>query len=474
MTWRPLLVGLLLSIAGTAFALPDEDADFWTWLAPQLELADFQHEDIDQWEARYRARHLELQVILNRGKEFLYPLALAVRDRGMPLEIALLPIIESHLDQTAVSRSGARGLWQLLPATAEHLGLKHDWWYDESADFARSTEAALDYLDYLHDRFGGWLLGLAAYNAGEGRIYGQMRARRHRGQSIDYWDLDLKKETRQYVPKLLGLARVLRRPGNIQLPDVRTRRDFVRLDTDGPLDVTQIAAMSGVNISQIYRLNPQLLRWATPPEGPFRIYLPIDNSRQFRAALAQLPADQRRRWRRHQVREGESLSVIAASHGGSVALIKRLNGMAGDSLKVGQHLIVADHDRDLSRLTLTAAARQSRLSYAQKSLPGGYHEVRSGDSLWSIARHYGTTVSRLRVQNELPTGQRLFPGQLIKVGSADARRRVFYEVQPGDMLSLIAERFRVSVGDIRNWNGIDGSLLRPGQTLELRLPANSS
>lgn len=467
------LAAVLLLACGLARALPQADQDFWTWLAPQLQLGHIQHPDIDAWEARYRERQVELQVTLLQGREFLYPLALAVRDRGMPLEIALLPVVESQLDPTAVSRSGARGLWQLLPATAEHLGLQHDWWYDDSADFNRSTDAALNYLGYLHERFGGWLLGLAAYNAGEGRIARQMRERRRRGLTVDYWDLELKTETRAYVPKLLALARIIRNPGTVRLPPVSTRRTFVRLNTEGPLDITQIASLSGVDIERIYRLNPQLRRWATPPRGPHAIYLPIEASQPFSQALRELPADQRRRWRRHTVQPGETLGMIATRHGSSVALIQRLNDMNDVTIRPGQQLILADHDRQLNRLSVNAAIRQGRLSYAQRPMPGGWHEVRSGDSLWSIAQQYGTSTRTLLAQNSLAGGHRLIPGQLIRIGGADQRRRVYYEVQPGDMLSLIAERYRVSVNDIRSWNGIDGSLLRPGQTLELRLPPSA-
>ncbi len=467
------LAAILLLVCSHARALPQADQDFWAWLAPQLRLGHIEHPDIDAWEARYRQRHLELQVTLLQGREFLYPLALAVRDRGMPLELALLPIVESQLDPTAVSVSGARGLWQLLPATAEHLGLNHDWWYEGSLDFSRSTDAALNYLTYLHERFGGWLLGLVAYNAGEGRIARQMRERRRRGLTNDYWDLELKSETRAYVPKLLALARVLRNPGAIRLPPVSTRRTFVRLGTDGPLDVTQIAAMSGADIERIYRLNPQLRRWATPPRGPHTIYLPIEASQRFSQALKELPADQRRRWRRHTVNPGETLGMIASRHGSSVALIQRLNDMNDVTIRPGQTLILADHDRQLSRLSVSAAIRQGQISYAERPMPGGWHKVRSGDSLWSIAQRYGTSTSALLAQNTLPAGHRLIPGQLIKIGGADQRQRIFYEVQPGDMLSRIAERYQVSVNEIRSWNGIDGSLLQPGQTLELRLPPSA-
>lgn len=450
-----------------------ENEDFWTWLAPQLTLADIQNEDIDRWEARYRRRHVELEIILQRGKDFLYPLAMAVRDRGMPLEIALLPIIESHLDPTAVSDQGARGLWQILPSTADHLGLKHDWWSDESADYLLSTRAALNYLEYLHDRFGGWLLALAAYNAGEGRVWNEMRRLNRQGASFDLWNMRLPIQTQVYVPKLLGLARVLRDPHGVDLPALSTRRSFIRISTNGPLDVAQIAELAKLSIEKVYRLNPQLLRWSLPPQGPYTVYLPIESSTTFRHALAQLPDNQRRHWHRHEVARGESLSLIAKRYNSNVNLIEALNALHSDTIKVGQNLIISDHEWGLGRATLTAARQRSRLSFAPRPLKAGYHQVAQGDSLWSIARLYGTSVEALRSHNDLNPRSPLVPGQLLRTGTTDGRHKVFYTVRKGDALSLIAQRYKVRVRDIQAWNQLDSSLLKPGQTLELRLPANS-
>lgn len=456
-----------------AMALPSAGGDFWRWLAPQFRLQGIEHAEIDRWEARWRQRELELQVILARGSDFLYPLALAVRDRGMPMELALLPVIESQLDPTAVSRSGARGLWQLLPATAEHLGLRHDWWMDESADFSRSTEAALNYLEYLNDRFGSWMLTLAAYNAGEGRIHGQMRRRQRNNQSFDFWDLDLQAETRAYVPKLLALARVVARPGPMQLPPIRTQRQFTRLNTGGPLDVMQIAELADIDVEAVYRLNPQLLRWALPPDGPAHVYLPTDRAKRFRLALSRLPASARHEWRQHVVAAGESLGLIAQRHGASIAMIKHVNGLKSDKLRAGQTLMICTARQNLPRPTLNAALRGGRINFARTRFNNGLHEVRSGESLWTIARHYGTSVDQLQTRNPQLINNRLMPGQLIKVGDADRRQRLVYTVQPGDALSLIAERFRVSVADIRSWNALNHTVIRPGQQLELRLPAHS-
>ncbi len=460
---------LLLAWLQPAFALPGAQDNFWSWLAPQLHLSQLEHPDIDAWEARYRRRQLELQVILERGADLLYPLALAVRDRGMPMEIALLPIIESQLDADATSASGARGLWQLLPSTARHLGLQQDWWQDQSRDFNRSTAAALDYLDYLHKRFGSWSLTLAAYNTGESRLARILRRRVQDGLDDDYWALDLHSETRAYVPKLLGLARVLRNPGQLVLPKVQTRRRFARYATDGPLDVMQIAALANVSVEQIYRLNPHLLRWALPPDGPFEVNLPVDSGQDFRRALHELPDGERRRWKRHSVSAGDSLGMIAQTHGSDSDTIRRLNRLRNDLIRPGQKLLLFQGDAKLPRLTLNAARQLGRVSYASRPLAGGVHEVRSGESLWTIAQQYGASVEQIKAQNARLTDHQLIPGQMLKIGSADRRQRLFYEVRPGDVLSLIAQRYQVSVGDIRRWNQLHSTTIRPGQILELRV-----
>ena len=460
---------LTLLLCVSSFSATAVEQDFWPWLRPQLTLHQIQHPSIDQWEQRYRRRHLELQVILEDGKDFLYPLALAVADRGIPLEIALLPIIESHLDPTAVSSRGARGLWQFLPATAEHLGLKHDWWQNESADFHRSTQTALDYLDYLHDRFGGWLLTLAAYNAGEGRVWNMMMRNRELGKAMDYWDLPLPKQTRAYAPKLLGLARVLSDPQGLALPQIKLRRQFTRLRIDQALDIEQIAQLAGISIEQVYRLNPQWLRWSMPPAAPYALYLPSKHSQRFRQALSAQAPKQPRIWHRHKVKKGESLSQIAQDHDTSIKLLRQLNKLKGDNLRSQQQLWLAEGETSIAAATRRAVKRRGRLDHAPRALAPGIHRVEAGESLWSITRRYGASVAELKRANQLLAGTKLVPGQLLKTASVDKRQRIKYTVQDGDALSLIAQRYRVSVRQIQKWNQLDSAIIRPGQKLELRL-----
>ena len=451
-------------------ALSNED--FWQWLSPQLELADIQHPSIDRWEQRYRRRHTELEIILQDGQDFLYPLTVAVRDRGMPLELALLPIIESHLNPAAVSSAGARGLWQILPSTAQHLGLKHDWWSDQSANYSSSTNAALDYLSYLHERFGGWLLSLAAYNAGEGRVWREMQNSRNAGRTIDLWDLELPAQTEVYVPKLLGLARVLRDPQGIKLPPIRTTRSFAHINIKQALDVVQIAQLAEISVEKVYRLNPHLLRWATPPAGPHQIYIPIEASQRFVQAAQNLPPQQRHSWQRHNVSKGETLGSIAQKLGVDVEALRKLNEIEKDRLSIGQTLIVTNNMATVDYATRQAVRARSRVSFAPRPLKAGYHRVAQGDSLWSIARSYGTSVARIRANNNLRPRARLMPGQLLQTGNRQSGQHMTYTVRKGDVLSIIAEQHGVTVAQIQAWNQLSGSLLKPGQKLQLQVPGH--
>ena len=468
MRWRPLTAALGLTLCLTPGPAAAE-ADLWTWMAQQMPLTSLRHTRIDEWEARYRARATELEITLERGQVFLPPLAQAVADRHLPMELALLPVIESQLDPSAVSPRGARGLWQILPSTAEHLGLRHTWWLDESADIVASTRAALRYLDYLHSRFGAWTLALAAYNAGEGRVSQTMRKHRQAGLSTDYWNLDLPEQARDYVPKLLALARIVRDPQGIRLPPLTREPGLLRVETGGPYPLPLLAEHAGVSLGELYRYNPQLLRWAIPAQGPYSIYLAPAAARRLQSALADLPATFQRRWQRHEVQPGENLGQIAQRHGSTVERLREINGLDSNLLRPGQVLLVASGQAPVARNILSAAQRGERLPHLPPPVEEGMHEVAAGDSLWTIARRHGTSVAALRHLNRLDGDIHVFPGQLIKVGDTDGRQRIFYRVKSGDMLSRIAERYGVSVRQIQRWNDLESSLLHPGQVLELRL-----
>ncbi|HTO58537.1 MAG TPA: transglycosylase SLT domain-containing protein, partial [Pseudomonadales bacterium] len=241
----------------------------------------------------------------------------AVHQRQLPMELALLPIIESTLDPYAFSHRGASGLWQLVPTTAKQYGVTIDWWYDGRRDPVDSTAAALDYLTYLHDEFGDWLLAIAAYNGGEGRV---RRAIANAGPGATFFDLKLPRETQRYVPKVLALAHLIAENDNDYLPQIDPAPPFYPMTIDDQVDIEKLASIGAFSTDELFRLNAGLNRRATPPDGPYRILVPASDKEAFESALDQYPKD-RVLWSTHVVKRGETLASIAKQYGTTVASI---------------------------------------------------------------------------------------------------------------------------------------------------------
>ena len=456
-----LAAGALLP-ATPAFAnaaAPPDEAELWPRLAAQQSLAHIEHPRIALWERRWRAQAAQLRVIFEQGGHWLYPVIDAVEARGLPGELALIPVIESRLLTQAESHKSAVGLWQMRAPTATALGLRIDDWVDERCDPLKATTAALDYLQALHDRFGSWPLTLAAYNAGQGRVARAIRSARRGGRPEGYWDLDLPTESVDYVPRLLGLARALHHVEGLRLPWVDPQRAPIVLPTGGARDVETLAALSGASIAEIYAYNPQLRRWALPPGGPWRVLLP-----QRRANVAPtlrieagagLP-----HWRRIEVQPGDSLGRLAAEHQTRVRLIQRANGLTGDRIRIGEPLWVPAGRLSVPDATLQAVASRGRVTGQPGALPGQeWITVAPGDSLWRLSREYGQSVAQLRRWNAMGRDEDLYPGQRLRVAPPPGRRLTLHRVAAEDSLPGVAERYGVSVGELRRWNRLGSGRL---------------
>jgi len=296
-------------------------------------------------------RHIER--ILQRGEPYLYYILSRVEERGLPAELALLPVIESAFDPFATSPAGAVGIWQFMPVTAKHVGLRRDWWIDGRRDIVAATEAALDYLSELHQRFDGdWLLAMAAYNAGSARVNKAIRLNRSQGKPVDFWHLPLPEETRGYVPKLIALRAIISNPEayNVKLPALANTDYFTVVDTGGQLDLQVAARLTGTSIDELQRLNPGLTRSITPPASPHTLLIPRASEQRFRERLARLPADQRVQSVKYRIRQGDTLSTIALSSQTTVARLRQINQLESARIYAGKLLIVpmSEHDEDVS------------------------------------------------------------------------------------------------------------------------------
>jgi membrane-bound lytic murein transglycosylase D len=291
----------------------------------------------------YRQHPFHLKQILKRGEPYLFHILARLEQRDMPAELALLPVVESAFDPFATSPAGAAGIWQFMPETASYIGLEQDWWHDGRLDIIASTDAALDYLDQLHERFDNdWLLALAAYNAGSTRVRSAIRKNRDAGKPVDFWHLPLPDETRSYVPKLIALRLIIENPDdyNIALPTLSDSRYFGTVKIRGQIELRVAAQLAGVSLSTLQRLNPGYFRSITSPDTTHDILLPKSAVGVFRERIARLPHDQRVTSIKHRIRLGDNLSTIAQQYRTTVSMLRKVNRLKGSKIIAGNFLIV--------------------------------------------------------------------------------------------------------------------------------------
>jgi len=344
------------------------------------------------------------RVLAERGQLYLHYIVEEVERRDMPLEIALLPLVESQLDPFAVSSQQAVGLWQIIPSTGKTLGVSSDWWYDGRRDLRDSTRAALDYLEYLHTTLGGdWLNALAAYNGGVGRVTRAVASNEARGRPTDFWSLPLPGETRNYVPRLLALSSLIAEPERwgLELPPLQNRPAFVAVPTGGQLELARAAQLAGVPKASLHALNPGHLRWATAPQAK-ELLLPPDRAAAFQQQLAKLGKDERVQWAHYRVRRGDTLSRIARLYSTRVDLLREANNLNSNFIREGATLMIPrSDDANLSVASRTGATMPTVKDY----------KVRPGDSLYRIAGRFKVRVEDILAWNSLNARSPIFPGQ---------------------------------------------------------------
>ena len=355
-----------------------------------------------------------LNNLFQRADPFIFHIVDEVEKRGMPMEIALLPAIESAFKPRAISRSNASGLWQFIPSTGRHYGLRQDWWYDGRDDVIAATDAALNYLSELNQLFeGDWFLTLAAYNAGQGTVQRAIRKNQRRGKNTDYSSLDLRMETRRYVPKLLALKNVLSNPGRygIEPPTWLNQRFFETLPLQRQIDLQRFAQQTGIDPILLKTLNAGFKRWATAPQGPNRIVVPVGDVESARETLAVLAQAPRIEYQNHRINAGDTLSSIANRYRVSVAALRQTNKLASSRIIAGNTLLIPIAADRLSQKALDSGGPVTPLTGS-----GRVHQVEQGDTLWSIARRYQVRIQELLSWNQIKIDQVLSLNQTLLVG----------------------------------------------------------
>jgi membrane-bound lytic murein transglycosylase D len=473
-------------------ALPPPETDLWEMIVDGYGIPDVQGPLVEKWERWYSSRPDYVARMINRSRLYLYHIVHEVQARQMPMEIALLPMIESAYNPNALSTARASGIWQFIPSTGKNYGLKQDWWVDERRDVLSATDSALNYLQKLHGDFNDWQLALAAYNWGEGSVSRALAKNRASGLPRTYEALKMPKETANYVPKLQAVKNIIRDPEkyNIELADMPDAPYFTVVKTTRRMDIDMAASLAEMSKEEFLALNPQHNRPVIAGADEFTLLLPIDKAELFASKL-ELADQPLVTWQAHRLHKGETFTQVADKFGMSLEALQAVNGLGRRAqAREGMMLLVPAQQPSQTTEALLAKAVFTTVPAGRVS----YYKVKRGDTLTQIAGRHGTTVEELMRLNGLKSARNLRAGKNIRIyneeavraaalsptrtaaktgSKADARtaasaQTAYYKVQKGDTLGQIASRYRVSVQDLMHWNGLtNAKALRAGQNLQV-------
>jgi peptidoglycan lytic transglycosylase D len=454
--------------------------------------------------ARWYADHPDyVNRMLERSRRYLYHIVGEVEQRNMPMEIALLPMIESGFNPQALSRSHAAGIWQFIPATGKKYGLQQNPWYDGRRDITAATQAALDYLQKLFMDFGSWDLALAAYNCGEGCVSKAQQRNAAKGLPTDYASLNLPLETRHYVPKLLAVKELIEDPESfgIELNDIPNEPYFTQVSLNpNNMDMRSAARLAGMSVDEFLSLNPAFPRRVIRSTSEVSVLVPVDKVDQFQTNLEKGEWDS---WQPYRAKKGNSVTDLAKRFDTTVTRLSEHNSfkLYRGRFRANQVILVpvnADTEASADKKLATWAEAEKHsfnddtqtVSYSSK-----IHVVRRGETLSSIARKYRVSASSLKRWNRLSTshikvGQRLTVKQARTSGRTKtvnnkshslktqahgkvsrnngAAKRRYYTVRRGDTLSSISGRFNVALADLQRWNQIKGHHVEAGTKLLIK------
>ena len=443
------------------------------------QLVETDNEMVRRWLKYYQGRgRPQFARWLARYQRFGPVMQTILKDEGVPEELICAAMIESGLQAEIRSRAGAVGWWQFMRSTARHRGLQVDEWIDERRDIEMSTHAAAKHFQLLHRMFQDWALALAAYNSGEYRI---QRAIGLSGD-IDYWTMRLPRETRNYVPKFIAAARIVAAPDSFGFENIHgDPLRFDKLELDDAYSLTQISKATGIGVSSLRALNPQLLAGVTPPgHKNYGLRIPNGKSKGALAALHKIPENERITWRKHKLRSGETLGSLARRYHTSVSAVMQINGISNARrVRAGRVLTIP-----YPRGARIPASAKTKTAVAVTAPPHGkrawLYTVKKGDTLAGIARKSGASVSSIRHLNKIRR-DRIYPGQELllhvkqsrtvagaKLLQTPAASKTVYTVRKGDTLSGISRRFTVHLTDLMRWNHLNNkSQIYPGDRLQI-------
>jgi len=394
--------------------LPVPAEDIWDRIVKGYAIPDIEGPLVEKWERFYAERPDYVARMVDRSRRYLYHIVNEVDQRGMPLDVALLPMVESAFNPRAYSVARAAGIWQFMPATGRQYGLDQNFWVDSRRDVVAATDGALDYLQRLYGMFGDWQLALAAYNWGEGNVTRAVAKNRARSLPAGYESLDMPDETRNYLPKLQAIKNIVRDPERhgLVLADVPDAPYFAVVKVDRKMDVKKAAELAELSEDEFLALNPQHNRPVIAGADEFTILLPIDNAGLFVAKL-DLHDQPLVSWQAYRLKEGESIVQVATKFGLSVETLRTINGLGARSRVHGGHLLLVPAERPSSAADVSLSRAVFTVAPQGRTF---FHTVRRGETLYSIARRYRVSADELREWNRMPQSA-VRVGQQVRVTS---------------------------------------------------------
>ena len=470
-------------------AAPEEQkfSSVWEHIRAGYGLPDASNAAVDAQIRFYTSNKNYFYKITQQSEPYLYYVVNEMHANDMPLELALLPFIESSYNPSAASASNM-GMWQFGAATARNFGLKQNHWYDGRKDVVASTDAAIRLLKKLYARFDNdWLLAVAAYNAGDGTIQQALDKNRRAGKPTDFWSLPLNKTTQGYIPQLIALSKIVANPNiyDFKLYPIADVPYFVKVNVDSQINLADAAQNSFIDAALLKKLNTGFNGWLTDPSEPRDVLVPVDSAATFRLQLDSLPKIANAKWQEHLVKKGDTLDSIAKKYSASAEKIKTVNNLKSNNLSLGQRLQIPLSSGSDAVIASEPTTKSIDTSPVKETAKNNIYIVKSGDNLWSIAKAQNLTVDALAQLNGLSSKSGLQLGQKIIVASKAAngekavneetkeQKKLSYTIKSGDTLGKIAAQYDVSVKQIMQWNKIkDETSIRPDQLIVLADPNN--
>lgn len=386
----------------------------WRRIADGLRLqAHYDRPEVIEQAKLYAGRPDYFEQVGKRARPFLFGIVEQIEQRGLPMEIALMPFVESGFNPNAVSPRAAVGPWQFMAGTGRSLGLRVDPWFDGRRDPVASTTAALDYLEIQQQRFAGnWLLAFAAYNSGPANVSRILRNLGENAAEVDFWELPLPAETQIHVPRILALASILDNGGKtgFSFPEIADEETLARVRVGPGASIAIAAELAGLKPESLRRLNPGFRQWWTPPDGnPDFLHVPGEKAETLRLALLEAPDVIQVRAERYLIQPGDTLGGIARTMAVPVDVLRSHNGLRGDLIIAGDYLSIPGPGGDVATEALPAASSPR------------IHIVQPGDTLWAIARRNGMDVAGLARINAISPNALILPGQQLLLGPAAGR-----------------------------------------------------